>query len=199
MSARPVPVLETPRLILTLPRLDDAEALVAFLEHNHEHLRPWSPPEAPGVRTLQGARRRIECMHAEYRSGSSVRFWLFSKAPTAGRLVGSASLSNIVLGAFRACHLGYQLDRDHEGSGLMHEALTAIIRYAFDELKLHRVMANYLPTNERSGRVLRRLGFVVEGYARDYLFINGQFRDHLLTALTNGALADAERLCTPSV
>jgi [ribosomal protein S5]-alanine N-acetyltransferase len=199
MSERPVPVLETPRLILTLPQLADAERLVAFLEHNREHLRPWSPPEAPGVRTLLGARRRIECMHAEYRAGSSVRFWLFSKSPTVGQLLGSASLSNIVLGAFRACHLGYQLDRDHEGSGLMHEALTAVIRYAFDELKLHRVMANYLPTNERSGRVLRRLGFVVEGYARDYLFINGQFRDHLLTALTNVALLDAERLCTPNV
>jgi ribosomal-protein-alanine N-acetyltransferase len=194
-----VPVLETPRLVLTLPQREHAEGLVNFLEHNREHLRPWSPPEAPGLRTLVGARRRIESMHAEYRAGASVRFWLFSKEAPAERLLGSASLSNIVLGAFRACHLGYQLDRDHEGRGLMHEALTAVLRYAFDDLRLHRVMANYLPTNERSGRVLRRLGFVVEGYARDYLFIDGQFRDHVLTALTNGALADAERLCTPGV
>jgi ribosomal-protein-alanine N-acetyltransferase len=59
-------------------------------------------------------------------------------------------------------------------------------------------MANYVPTNERSGRLLRRLGFVVEGYARDYLFIGGRFQDHVLTALTNGALGDAESLCTPS-
>jgi [ribosomal protein S5]-alanine N-acetyltransferase len=199
MSERPVPVLETARLILTLPRPEDAENLVIFLEKNREHLRPWSPPEAPGMRTLVGARRRIESMHAEYRAGHSVRFWLFAKQPRPAPLLGSASLSNVVLGAFRACHLGYQLDREHEGHGLMHEALTAIIRYAFEDLRLHRVMANYLPTNERSGKVLRRLGFVVEGYARDYLFINGQFRDHVLTSLTNGALTDAERLCTPSV
>ena len=46
-------------------------------------------------------------------------------------------------------------------------------------------MANYIPHNERSGRLLRRLGFMVEGYARDYLFINGAWRDHILTALTN--------------
>jgi ribosomal-protein-alanine N-acetyltransferase len=81
----------------------------------------------------------------------------------------------------------------------MHEALEAAIRYAFDELRLHRIMANYVPTNERSGRVLRRLGFVIEGYARDYLFIGGRFMDHVLTSLTNPKLANAERLCTPRV
>jgi ribosomal-protein-alanine N-acetyltransferase len=54
-----------------------------------------------------------------------------------------------------------------------------------------------VPTNERSGRLLRRLGFVVEGYARDYLFIGGQFRDHVLTSLTHPDLPDAEALCTP--
>jgi ribosomal-protein-alanine N-acetyltransferase len=55
----------------------------------------------------------------------------------------------------------------------------------FGELGFHRIMANYLPHNERSGRLLRRLGFVVEGYARDYLYIHGAWRDHILTALTN--------------
>jgi [ribosomal protein S5]-alanine N-acetyltransferase len=83
------------------------------------------------------------------------------------------------------------------GKGLMNEALTEMIRFAFEELQLHRIMANYVPTNERSGQVLRRLGFAVEGYARDYLFIGGKFRDHELTSLTNTALRDAERLCTP--
>jgi ribosomal-protein-alanine N-acetyltransferase len=67
----------------------------------------------------------------------------------------------------------------------MQEALTGAIAYVFDELRLHRIMANYMPINERSGRLLRRLGFVVEGYARDYLFIAGGWRDHVLTALVN--------------
>jgi ribosomal-protein-alanine N-acetyltransferase len=56
-----------------------------------------------------------------------------------------------------------------------------------------------VPTNERSAALLRRLGFVVEGYARDYLFIGGKFRDHILTSLTNPNLMDAEALCTPKL
>jgi ribosomal-protein-alanine N-acetyltransferase len=46
-------------------------------------------------------------------------------------------------------------------------------------------MANYMPTNKRSGNLLERLGFTVEGYAKDYLLINGSWRDHLLTSGTN--------------
>jgi ribosomal-protein-alanine N-acetyltransferase len=67
----------------------------------------------------------------------------------------------------------------------MGEALQVAINYVFKELNMHRVMANYIPDNQRSGNVLKRLEFVVEGYARDYLLINGQWQDHILTSLTN--------------
>jgi ribosomal-protein-alanine N-acetyltransferase len=67
----------------------------------------------------------------------------------------------------------------------MSEALAAVIRFAFDELLLHRLEANYIRENERSARVLKRAGFAIEGYARKYLYINGCFRDHVLTALCN--------------
>lgn len=70
-------------------------------------------------------------------------------------------------------HVGYNLDRDHVGQGLRYEALGPAIRHLFEELRLHRIMANYMPANQRSGRLLRRLGFTVEGYAHDYLFLAG--------------------------
>jgi len=57
--------------------------------------------------------------------------------------------------------------------------------YVFQDLNFHRVMAHYMPHNQRSGNVLKRLGFVVEGYARDYLLINGKWQDHILTSLIN--------------
>jgi len=68
-------------------------------------------------------------------------------------IIGRCTLSNIVGGAFQAAHLGFSLDRGAVGAGLMSEALVAVIRYAFEDLRLHRVMANYLPANVRSGRV----------------------------------------------
>jgi ribosomal-protein-alanine N-acetyltransferase len=70
----------------------------------------------------------------------------------------------------------------------MSEALRATIAHVFGTLKLHRIMANHLPENTRSAALLKKLGFAVEGYARDYLFIAGAWRDHVLTALTNHAM-----------
>ena len=67
----------------------------------------------------------------------------------------------------------------------MTEGLKAATQYLFQELNFHRVMANYMPHNRRSCNVLKRLGFVIEGYARDYLLINGQWEDHIMTSLTN--------------
>ena len=75
------------------------------------------------------------------------------------------------------------IDEDEQGKGLMYEALRAGIEHVFGTMGMHRIAAGYLPTNERSGRLLRRLGFQVEGYARDYLFIHGRWRDHILTSL----------------
>jgi len=85
----------------------------------------------------------------------------------------------------------YQIAQAHEGRGLMTEALRASNRFVFEGLRLHRIMANYRPENERSGRLLERLGFAREGVAKDYLFIDGAWRDHVLTALVNPAFDPA--------
>jgi ribosomal-protein-alanine N-acetyltransferase len=79
----------------------------------------------------------------------------------------------------------------------MYEALTAAIKYGFEELNLHRVMANYMPTNERSGKLLGRLGFTVEGYARNYLRLAGDWKDHILTALINESWETLEQSASP--
>ena len=67
----------------------------------------------------------------------------------------------------------------------MTEAVNAVVEYGFKDKNLHRIMANYIPSNVRSGNLLRRLGFTVEGYARDYLYLNGKWEDHILTSKTN--------------
>ena len=105
-------------------------------------------------------------------------------------VIGFVNLNNIVRGAFQACHLGYALGEKYQSRGLMTEALRALIDYAFTDMQLHRIMANYISDNERSAVVLKNLGFVEEGRAQEYLKINGRWQDHILTSLINPATQD---------
>ncbi len=121
---------------------------------------------------------------AEFQQGRSVR--LVALPRDAGdRLLARINFTQISRGVFQSCMLGYAIDRDCEGRGLMHEALGASIDWLFETMKLHRVQANHLPENERSARLLARLGFVREGLARQYLFIDGRWRNHVLNARLN--------------
>ncbi len=81
--------------------------------------------------------------------------------------------------------MGYSLDKDYEGKGVMFEALQTAIQFMFEEKHIHRIMANHLPQNQRSANLLKRLNFVQEGIAKEYLFINGRWQDHILNSLTN--------------
>jgi ribosomal-protein-alanine N-acetyltransferase len=110
---------------------------------------------------------------------------MFAFGKESGELLAVVNLSNFVRGYFQACHLGYAVAERHERQGLMTEAVALALDFAFGSLALHRVMANYTPDNPRSGRLLARLGFRIEGYAPRYLRIHGHWRDHVLTALTS--------------
>ena len=192
VPAKASPRLVTDRLLLTVPDESDAAALLAYAQRNDGPQRPWSPPTPPEAFTEQHILRRIHDGQRQLAAGTHVRFWFRRRLEERGPFVGALTLSGIELGAFRCARVGYHLDHECQGQGLMSEALQAVVRYAFTQLRLHRLEASVIPTNERSVRVLERAGFVVEGYARKYLFINGQLRDHLLTSLSNPALEQPE-------
>jgi ribosomal-protein-alanine N-acetyltransferase len=184
-SRREIPFIETERLLLTIPGSEAATRMLAHLEENREHLARWTPPAPAEYYTENYWQDVLLNARDEFKRGQSMKLVLFPREDPAGPVQGVCNFSNIIRGPFHACYLGYHLDYRAEGHGLMQEALTAAIEYAFESLKLHRIMANYLPVNERSGKLLRRLGFVVEGYARDYLLIGERWQDHILTSLTN--------------
>jgi ribosomal-protein-alanine N-acetyltransferase len=119
--------------------------------------------------------------------GTALHLLIFSNEPGAAEnaLIGDCHFTNIVRGPFQACSLGYSIDQRHEGRGLMHEALDVAVRFVFESYKLHRVMASYRPENERSGRLLARLGFDYEGLAKAYLKIDGKWADHVMTSRVN--------------
>lgn len=179
-------LLRTERLCLAVPSIGLAAEMAAYVSRNREHFAASAPRVAiEGTHTPERWLPQIEAAHRELASDQSLRLVMFEGEQPTGPIVGDCAFTGITRGAFQACYLGYRLDRQAVGCGFMLEALEAAIGYVFTELQLHRIMANYRPTNERSGNVLRKLGFKVEGFARDYLFLDNAWRDHILTSLTN--------------
>ncbi len=98
-------------------------------------------------------------------------------------IVGVFNIGEIVRGHFNSAYLGYYGFAPHAGSGYMSEGLELVLQVAFRVLKLHRVEANVQPTNRRSLALVRRAGFVREGYSPRYVRIAGRWRDHVRMAL----------------
>ena len=178
-----LPQLVSPRLRLRLLEPADADRMVAFRMANRKFLEPWEPKRPPEFFTPGFWYVQARANLREFRSGTSLCLAVFT--PDESEVLGVCNYTNIVRGTFMACHLGYALSEAHQGKGLMFEALSLGNAYVFDSLGLNRIMANYLPRNDRSGRLLARLGFTVEGRASNYLMINGKWEDHILTSLVN--------------
>jgi [ribosomal protein S5]-alanine N-acetyltransferase len=172
--------MRTSRTVIRLLDVDEAELLRRYRNENREHLAPWEPLRNESHYTIEGARQAIEAGLEAARADRGYPFAVLT--PDGSEMIASFTFANVVRGVFQACHLGYGMAQRHEGRGLMFEALDAAIRYAFGPLDFHRVMANHMPRNERSGHLLERLGFEKEGYAKRYLKIDGLWEDHVLTA-----------------
>lgn len=186
MNAGATPRIETSRLLVRAPEEADIPSVLRYYGENAARFAATDPPKPEGFLTEASWRKRLERFREDWAAERELRLFAFSRAEE-GRVVAAISFTQMFRAAFQACYLGYSIDHAHEGQGLMTEALGAGIAYVFGELRFHRIMANHLPENQRSARVLKRLGFEVEGLARNYLFINGAWRDHVLTALTNPA------------
>lgn len=157
--------------------------LSRYFMENEEHLKPWSPLVPRNHHSVEAWARRLNDRESEFQRGLSAHF--IGTDETESEVAGSCSLSNIVRGVFQACHMGYSVAERYQGKGYMMEIAGHAIDFAFTELKLHRVMANYMPANERSANLLEKLGFEREGFAKDYILINGEWEDHVLTSLIN--------------
>jgi [ribosomal protein S5]-alanine N-acetyltransferase len=181
----PLPTITTERLLLHFPDPSEASKLVDYHLSNRRHLEPWEPPFPAGIFSNGFWERQLQKNQTEYRNGLSLRLALRARARPSDKVLGIVNFTRFDRGVSYTCLLGYSIDEDEQGKGLMFEALSAGIQHVFEAMEMHRISAGYLPTNERSGRLLRRLGFQVEGYARDYLYINGCWRDHILTSRLN--------------
>ena len=185
LSRNDPPRLTTQRLVLTLLAPRYAELMVRYRIDNRQYLQRWEPIRSPQFFTPVYWRAQLQANLLDFERGESCALVLLNREET--QVVGVANFTQITRGTMQSCYLGYSLARDFEGQGLMYEGLRAACDYMFQTLELHRIMANYLPHNDRSGRLLDRLGFEVEGQAKAAFKINGAWEDHVLTALINPA------------
>jgi ribosomal-protein-alanine N-acetyltransferase len=176
-------VIETPRTLLLLLQAESSHLVQAYHLANREHLAPWEPERDDDFFSAESFRKIGEASCGALLDGSAVRFIAVHRESE--KMVASCSFTNIVKGPLLACNMGYSVAKEFEGQGLMQEIAAAAIHHLFDGVGLHRIMASHMPSNVRSERLLGRLGFEREGYARSYLKIAGQWQDMVLNSLIN--------------
>jgi ribosomal-protein-alanine N-acetyltransferase len=176
--------LESERLLLRPPNAQDAASYAEFQLRNQKYFERWSPARRDEYFTADWWTNALQEAEANIAGGSVLALGLYLKTDPR-TLMGTCKFDQIARGVFQSCMLGYSIDERHAGHGYMTEALETAITHVFDVMRLHRIQANHLPENARSTAVLARLGFVCEGLAPQYLFIDGAWRDHVLNSLIN--------------
>lgn len=177
-------LLETDRLLLKSSSCEFAEPLTRYYVRNKAFLAQFEPKREPSFFTVEEQLSILQNDISLQDNRSSYRFYIFCKeAPDT--IIGVVALSNIVWGSFLSAFLGYKLSEDSLHSGYMTEAVGRVVRFAFEELGLHRIEGNVMPRNKASLAVLRRCSFVHEGTSPSYLRINGVWEDHMHMVLLN--------------
>jgi len=179
--SEPMPLVEGDRVFLRAPQMGDFPEWAALREASRAFLVPWEPTWPHDDLTRSAFRRRLKRYVEDLRTDQAYPFFLFRKSDNA--IVGGLTLANIRRGVAQAGSLGYWMGERYAGHGYMTAAVRALIPFSFGSLRLHRLEAACIPTNVASIRLLERTGFIREGFAREYLCINGIWQDHLLYAL----------------
>lgn len=173
------PLLNAGSVFLRAPEADDYEAWFRLREGSRDHLTRWEPDWKAEDATLEAFRLRLRAYERQYRARAGVAFHVFDRD---GRLAGGVTLSDIRRHAAQSATLGYWIGVPFLRRGLGLAAVEAVCGFAYDTLNLNRVEAACQPGNAPSRGLLLKAGFAEEGLARDFLFINGGWRDHVLYA-----------------
>jgi len=156
--------------------MDDVDDVYAVFS-DPEVMRYWSTPPLPNK---EAAASLIEEIQTGFAQQQSLKWGVALLSDN--RVIGTATLFRPDF-THRRAELGYALGRKQWGQGYMHEALTAVVAYAFNTLHFHRIEADVDPRNAASIRALERLGFQREGYLRERWYVGGETQDALFYGL----------------
>lgn len=185
-------VVTTERLVLRAPRHGDIGHYRHALRINREHLASWLPAPLPGSdpTSLTAVSRNVIANLREWKRGEAFCWLMFDKGGD-DQVIGRIRVGGVMRGAFQSAYVGYWMAEQHQGRGLMTEAVRAITRYCFETIGLHRLQAAIMPNNPASMRVIEKARYRREGIAQRYLQIAGRWEDHVLFAITAEELWEA--------
>jgi ribosomal-protein-alanine N-acetyltransferase len=172
------------RIMLRSLQTSDFEAWSEVRTRNADWLIKWEPQRLAGqpdtTRDRDAFAIRCSARHRERQLGTGYGFGIFAN----GEFCGEINLSAVQRGPFQSAYVGYWVDEKHAGHGYVPEAVVVLARFAFEELRLHRIQISIIPRNRNSRRVMEKLGIRDEGIALRYLEIDGIWEDHVRYAIT---------------
>ncbi|MGH9026275.1 MAG: GNAT family N-acetyltransferase [Acidimicrobiia bacterium] len=178
-------MLVGPRVYLRALHARDFEAWRNVRLRNRGWVDPWEPRPDPGaanpVHDRDAFRARCGAWERQRHFGTAHGFGMFLRE---GPFVGEVSIGNVQRGPFQSAYIGYWVDQEHAGRGLVPEGVALGLQYAFETLGLHRIEIAIVPRNQASRRVVEKLGLREEGTARGFLQIGGIYEDHVRYGLT---------------
>ena len=178
------PAIAGENVVLRVPQMSDCAEWTRLRETSREFLTPWEPTWPADDLTRAAFRRRIKRYSEDQRSDLAYALFIFRKHDNV--LLGGLTLANVRRGCAQMGSLGYWMGAPYARQGFMTDAVNALIPFAFGALKLHRIEAACIPANVASVRLLEKTGFKREGFARQYLCIDGVWQDHVLYARLEG-------------
>ena len=162
----------------------DFEAFSEVRIRNASWLTKWEPlvprNTTDPAHNREAFANRCTVRDRDRQLGSSYTFGMFVN----GSLAGEVNLNNVVRGALQCATIGYWIDESRAGNSYTAEAVVLISKFAFEQLKLHRVEICIIPRNTNSRRVMEKIGLREEGLAERFLEINGVWEDHVRYGFT---------------
>ena len=164
-------------------KADSAAAVLSFYLRDKELFEQTEPDRVPDFYTIPHHQKLLTCEFDLAMRLSTIRFYVFEKNDPS-TIIGTVCFHNLQKAScFKTCELGYKFSSSVHHRGYAAEAIRMGLWVMFRDLKLHSARAWVLPENAPSIRLLTRLGFQQDGRVRDYLFLQGNWRDNLQFSL----------------
>ncbi|ANU11715.1 ribosomal-protein-alanine N-acetyltransferase-like protein [Planococcus antarcticus DSM 14505] len=161
--------------------VEDAGEMVQLLLRNRDYWSVYEPRHRDSYFSTAVQREKIRESVYQARENREYSVGIYEHATN--KLIGHISLYSVKRMPFLSALVGYSIDEAYIGKGVATEAVKLMTVFGFEQLRLHRIEAYVSPENEGSIRVLEKTGFSREGLLKEFLYINGEWKDHFYYAM----------------